>query len=85
MIDIENTKKNSFELNQGRRPDQHRYTTEVEDLDGMSKSSVASNTGSYIHKIRNSRVLTAEQKAYYRNLATPRTAIKDKEEYSPHL
>ena len=85
MIDIEDTKKNSFEPNQGHHPDQNRYTAEVEDLDGMSKSSAASNTGSYLRKIQNSWVLTAEQKAYYCNLATPKASVKDKEEYSSHL
>jgi len=54
MIDIEDIKKNSFEPNQGRHPDQNRYTAEVEDLDGMSKSSATSNTGSYLRKIQNS-------------------------------
>jgi len=85
MIDIENTKTKSFEPSQGRHPDQNRYTAEVEDLDGMSNSSVASNTGSYLHKIRNSWVLTAEQKAYYCNLATSKTSVKEKEERSSHL
>ena len=85
MVDIENPRKNSCGLNQGRHLDQNRQIAEVEDLESMSKSSVVSNTESYLHKIQKSRVLTAEQKAYYCNLATSRIAIKDKEEYSPHL